>query len=120
MGMPPQLRVANAEIPDFSAAHFFEKTLPGLLVERRDVARAFGGRFGFVVGEAQWVIDLDYGRVRGDALSSAVTDDDRLDAVVMCSEASFGTMMRGGKLGDARVISGDPERLASLLLVLSE
>jgi hypothetical protein len=95
MGQHPQLRALEAPLADLSARYFFDITLRELLVTRRAQARALGGRFGFVISGGEWVVDLDHGRVRGDALTSAVQDDDALDAVLTLSEDAFARAVRG-------------------------
>lgn len=112
----PQLRVGQTPILDLrSPEQFFDCTLRGLLAEHRELARALGGRFGFVVGAIERIIDLDNGRVRGDAHSHVVQDDDALNAVAYVSEAAFADMMRGQRDAKPYVRARDPEAMQPLL-----
>ncbi len=90
-----------------------------LLVTHREAARAVGGRFGFVVGAEERVLDLDNGRVRGDSLSSAVQDDDDLDAVLRISEAAFADTLRGHKNDERGASEAYPGAIEPLLRFLA-
>lgn len=119
MGRHPQLRVFEAPMADFSAAHFFDVTLRELLTSHRDAARAVGGRFGFVVGAIERVVDLDNGRVHGDAMASAVQDDDRLDATLALTDDDFARAVRGTAMNDAQAHEAYPGALLPLLRFLA-
>lgn len=120
MAMPPQLRVQQAEMLDTSAEHFFDVVLPGIFETRGDAARTLGGRIGFIVDDRQWIVDLDYARVRGDRYSSVVADDDALDVVVRVSAQNFASALSGrGKDTEALVVAVNDLALKNLQLFLA-
>jgi hypothetical protein len=109
----------EATAADFSARHFFDVTLRELLAANHAQARALGGRFGFVLGDGEWVVDLVHGRVRGVALSSVVQDDDALDAVLTLSENAFARALRGELAPGSHCEERQPGKLETLVRFLA-
>ena len=120
MARHPQLRVSETPLFDRSEGSFFETTLAPLLGSRRALARSIGGRYGFVIDEREWVLDLDHGRLRGDTYTSAVQDDDALDAVLYLSSAGFARLVLGEVSEEARFDERRPGALATLTRFLLE
>ncbi len=111
------LRARDAALVDRSAAHLFGEVFPQLLAARRAEARAIGGRYGFVVDERQWVLDLDAAKVRGDGRDSIVDDDDGLMSVVRLTEHELGLLL-AGKTCAAELESRNAAGIRPLVAVL--
>lgn len=108
-----QLQAARGELFDASPERWFGELLPAFLSEHAAAARAIGGTIGFIVDDRQWLVNLDFATVEGDAKTDIVDERDGIDAVLDVSARDLAHVLRGSHATAAslRIVKGS---LASL------
>jgi hypothetical protein len=106
--MLPQLQVrARDPAPRIDA--FFASVLPARVRALASARKLPGGLIGIVVGDEEWLVDLEHGFVRGGGAWRAVEEAPRLDVVLRLSPEELLSALRSAKPATLEVtVPGGP------------